>query len=729
MKKQVVFVFLFFSTIISFAQIKNLTWDELINSLKNPEQDIRNLETIIAIAKTYSQKSELDSANLYLHQARRLNQRLKNQYCQNTINVIAARIKSAKNPELDVRTLYLPTINYCKTTGDAKNEMDAIFNMLAKPVDKPELFPFWISSAQRALALSRKLKDKETELWIRKVMADIFVRQNELDIAEKEFLKIISDKDAPRILLIYTYDALTGVYSAKGKFDKALNYGFKTLRTIKTREDSLMVFTFYDRLRFIYIHLNNPAESNIWAKKAFENALITKDYDLALITRDNICNNLLKMGKPKEALAFVQKHNLLDKVIDTRAIASHYRQLGNCYLALKNDALAKKNYNILIDLMEQKGEKIFDIDKGPYLYSIGQFYSKYNEYAKAEKYLLLSLNNYKVGKNIPQIKNIYFLLFELKNKAGDYKNALKFLQEGNKLKDSIFNSEKSKQIEELQVAYDTEQKTKNIQQLSNTARIQQLNLEKANASRNWIIFGSFLILVIAGLLLRQAMLSKKTNVAISLKNEALQRLVDEKEWLLKEVHHRVKNNLHTVICLLESQAKYLEKDALKAIENSQNRIYTMSLIHQKLYQSENLTSIEMSEYIPELVNNLKISFGTNDNINFQIKIDQLLLSTAMAIPLGLIINEAVTNSIKYAFPDQQTGNVKILLTATINEAVLVISDDGVGLQDNPLYTEYNSLGIEMIKGLTTDINAKIKFESTLGTQITISFDPSNHEIS
>ena len=99
------------------------------------------------------------------------------------------------------------------------------------------------------------------------------------------------------------------------------------------------------------------------------------------------------------------------------------------------------------------------------------------------------------------------------------------------------------------------------------------------------------------------------NHLINQKNLELEFLVEEKEWLLKEVHHRVKNNLQTIICLLESQAAYLENDALKAIETSQNRIYTMSLIHQKLYQSENIQTIDMALYISELIQYLKDSFN------------------------------------------------------------------------------------------------------------------------
>ena len=129
-------------------------------------------------------------------------------------------------------------------------------------------------------------------------------------------------------------------------------------------------------------------------------------------------------------------------------------------------------------------------------------------------------------------------------------------------------------------------------------------------------------------------------------------MLAEKEWWLKEVHHRVKNNLHTIICLLESQAMYLEKDALQAIEKSQHRIYAMSLIHQKLYQNEDLQVIDMSVYLEEFIGYLKDSFDTQ-GIDFIIHVDPVQLNLQQAIPVALIINEGVTNAIKYAFENRK----------------------------------------------------------------------------
>jgi two-component sensor histidine kinase len=116
-------------------------------------------------------------------------------------------------------------------------------------------------------------------------------------------------------------------------------------------------------------------------------------------------------------------------------------------------------------------------------------------------------------------------------------------------------------------------------------------------------------------------------------------MVLEKEWLLKEVHHRVKNNLQTVVSLLELQAENLDNEALSAIHNGQNRIYTISLIHQKLYQTDNVASINMKDYLLELTQHLRDVYNVGRSIDFDIHIAPLELDVSQAIPIGLIVNE------------------------------------------------------------------------------------------
>ena len=241
-----------------------------------------------------------------------------------------------------------------------------------------------------------------------------------------------------------------------------------------------------------------------------------------------------------------------------------------------------------------------------------------------------------------------------------------------------------------------------------------------------IVTLSFVALgALTGIIIRQVKKLQVQQKEISGKNESLRHLVEEKEWLLKEIHHRVKNNLQTVVSLLESQSHYLEKDALMAVQNSQHRVYAMSLIHQKLYSPENPTTIKMSAYLPELVNYLSDSFNIKQRIKFSLHINEIELDVSQAIPLGLILNEAITNAIKYAFSSRDDNQIAISMKFVEKDRIeLVISDNGRGLPDSFQSNKNETLGLKLIKGLTEDINGSLSIKSMEGTHITVSFSPS-----
>jgi two-component system, sensor histidine kinase PdtaS len=397
--------------------------------------------------------------------------------------------------------------------------------------------------------------------------------------------------------------------------------------------------------------------------------------------------------------------------------------------------MAEKSYLEMVTLVDTGVNNQWNIAKVYEYEDIVDFYLQRKKYARPQKYLTTALNKLGKGGVVEGLSDIHYALFRVDSALGDYRAAINHLRENNRLKDSIFNIARNNQLEELNIQYQTEEKEKDIKLARNKAKLDQVQLERTQNGRNWIIAGSGLLVIIVGLLYRQSRQRKKTtkivtrqNEFITQKNELLQRLVTEKEWLLKEVHHRVKNNLHTVICLLESQATYLENDALKAIENSQHRIYAMSLIHQKLYQSDDIKTIDMSEYILELVKSLVDSFDVANQIHCKLDIAPIKLDISHAIPLGLIINEAITNSIKYAFPDSRKGEISISMVSEGTRIKLELADNGIGMPQIDNDARSGSLGLELMKGLSEDIDANISFEVDNGTKITIVFnaDPLNN---
>jgi two-component sensor histidine kinase len=178
-----------------------------------------------------------------------------------------------------------------------------------------------------------------------------------------------------------------------------------------------------------------------------------------------------------------------------------------------------------------------------------------------------------------------------------------------------------------------------------------------------------------------------------------------------------------VASLLEIQSSYLKnKEALSAIKESQHRIHSMSIIHQKLYQSETLSTIHMPEYIYELVEYLRESYAIRENVRFSLQIENIELNHASAITLGLILNEAITNAIKYAFADTDDGQISIALSHISDSQILLnIADNGRGLPRGFESKIGASMGMELLRGLSEDLGGTLSIETKEGTHIKVIF--------
>lgn len=334
-------------------------------------------------------------------------------------------------------------------------------------------------------------------------------------------------------------------------------------------------------------------------------------------------------------------------------------------------------------------------------------------------------NNKRSGDCYSQISELYFSISDFHNAQNSLKKAILFYRAA-KLKESEIYPISSR----LHIIYESEKRTMDIIKLKNKTFLQQNKLKNEIFLRNSMITFVLLLLIILALLYKSFIFKKKTNKVletqqneINKKNDTLQKLVVEKEWLLREIHHRTKNNLHMVVGLLASQTEFLKnEEAVQAINDSQNRIQVMSLIHQRLYQSENLSIIDMSSYIFELTEYLKDSFEIRNRIRFLLDIDSFNLPLSHSIPIGLIFNEAVTNAIKYAFPNDENSIITISLKTNDNQNyTLIIQDNGIGLPAD--FDPYNnpSLGVKLMHGLSADIGGKFLIANSDGTKITLEF--------
>ena len=203
----------------------------------------------------------------------------------------------------------------------------------------------------------------------------------------------------------------------------------------------------------------------------------------------------------------------------------------------------------------------------------------------------------------------------------------------------------------------------------------------------------------------------------------IKRALKEKELLLREIHHRVKNNMQIVLSLLNLQSKYVETDeAAEILQEAQNRVKAMATIHEKLYQSADLSTIDFAEYIHSLISGIffshKIKEGQVESI---IEIEDIKLNIETAVPCGLIISELVSNSLKHAFPHGKTGIIRVALHSKGNLFNLTVSDDGIGFPEDLDFEKANSLGLQLVNNLIRQIDGNIKLDRSEGTKFIITF--------
>ncbi len=207
--------------------------------------------------------------------------------------------------------------------------------------------------------------------------------------------------------------------------------------------------------------------------------------------------------------------------------------------------------------------------------------------------------------------------------------------------------------------------------------------------------------------------------------EQIKSSLKEKEVLLKEVHHRVKNNMQVISSLLKLQSENTsDKQILDLFNESQNRIQSMALVHEKLYQTKSLADVDFKGYVKSLVNSLLRSHGTDlEKIVIKIEVTNVSLELESAIPCGLIINELVSNSLKYAFPEEKEGEIRVALNSIDHDELLLeISDNGIGMPENLDIRNSGSMGLHLVTILSEDqLEGQLKLNRAGGAHFYIQF--------
>ena len=602
--------------------------------------------------------------------------------------------------------------------------------MVMNPMDRITFF-------EKALSIYRTLKDTVNQIDCLTQLSYIqfFIKHELLSVhLSEEALALDNQIHFPYIH--YNSDMLALGNSVLGKNREYMSYALASIVTVEATDDSACAGFIYKRTADMYQDIVGPGEEGTrWISKALEAfqrvdytdavfrmlvALMTYTTDPSLYNQYiNLSYKYLKSGS---ALSPNQKENL--ELV-----------LGYCYHHLNEPILAELHFNNAEKLHLQNASTWQGSFNGFSNYLMANYFIETKQFARAEKILEPVLKS-DIAQSLTRSGEIYLehMLFSIDSARGDLKSALAHLSKYQRENDSIYDQHTNRRLEELQVRYETDKKDKDLQLMTNKNQLQIVTINKERQIRNIIIATSlvFLALFYAGYRLKQRSNVKlqKQQDEINDQNNRLQillkgqkKLVEEKEWLVKEIHHRVKNNLQIIISLLNAQSEFLESPtALNAIQESRERMQAIALIHQKLYQPDHGTLINMASYIQDMTYNLQSSFIQTNRIHFNLHAESIELDVSQAVPLGLILNEAITNSIKYAFPKPATGTISVYLQRKSDSHILLrILDNGIGFPQGFEVHDQESLGIQLIKLFSEQLEGELKFHSEKGVEISLLF--------
>lgn len=515
---------------------------------------------------------------------------------------------------------------------------------------------------------------------------------------------------------------------------KGFAYTFKSLQLAERFRDSSVAFSASAAIGGFYQAMNQPSKWLNYIERAKTYVSYEKDNGRALTIAGYLAEALISNRQYNKTLkiineAFAKGDNKTQEYSLMNVFAM------DCYTYLHQFSAAEKLYPKVMTLIKNPA--------APWLYeslarfSLIRLMIARNELERAKVHLRAL---YKQPLNAAYVNlrlTMEDLSFKVDSSQGKYIEAIRHFEKYKNLNDSVNNLAHNTEVSQLQIQYqiqkkdkDIEQKSKNIDLLKRHAALQETALQSQAQTRNIAFAATGLLALLLALGYNRYQFKQKANkelakqqIKINVQNNSLKTLLNERDWLLKEVHHRTKNNLQIVISLLNSQlANVNEATAHEVLRESQHRMHTISLIHQKLYQSENPSGIEMSVYIRELVDYLEHSFNIKNSIVFQLELSPLMMDISQAVPLGLIINEAITNALKYAFSESDSkGTIRVDLNHMITgQVLLLIADSGKGLSEGFNPESSKSLGMSLIRGLSRQLRGQITFKNVGGLQVSLS---------
>ena len=540
---------------------------------------------------------------------------------------------------------------------------------------------------------------------------------------------------------------LSKCYVLDGKFQKGINLVEEAKKYADKKEYHFYDFTYYYSLGKYYTYLQKPDSALLFLQK----------YDNLLVEDNRTANRWVShdlMGRLYKNIGDWEKAKIyLLKSLEFARIEKKPMDYGYLLNTLITEFSKMNEIEIVSDLMEEYGAYKLSRNKKSDLTAMHSYANEPGVSAKekearlctylpihfqSKNWLAAAQSTYALGnllveegrakEAIPYLKdglvaadsfglidiilNLNNTMFRALDASGQPREALVYAQKVYDLREEIRDTERQSLVSELNIKYETEKKEKEI-------AASQLLLVQAKQRQKFWAFGVGMLLLLLGASIYAIRIRQKHNQELELKNDAISKALEEKKILLKEIHHRVKNNLQMISSLLYLQGKSIDDPTAKgAIQESENRVQSMAMLHQNLYQDENLLGVDVVKYLDRLIDHLFASYDIDQNriaLEKEMQINELDVDTV--IPMALVINELMSNALKYAFKDGRKGKIKITIKENKNNIYVSVEDDGLGLPDSFNPKSGGNFGYKLIRILTQQLKADWHVESTKGTKV------------
>ncbi len=568
---------------------------------------------------------------------------------------------------------------------------------------------------QKGIAIAAKGKDHKSLAELKTEEAILFNRQGQHLAGVQAFLFVDSLcqilRDTSKLAAVQTNLGLSYYYA--GRKDRALEHYYTAYDYHQYLDDPRALSRLLNNLAICYKETHRVAESERFYLESYHLKASLKDSAGMATTLMNLGLLWAEVGRYQEAMDSMQSALALYESLEL------FDDVHSCKLSLGKIMMDHghwdRAYPQILDSYQYfmknhpvSHEALLAAGDMARVSILRQRWSEADKYL--DQALALASQSDKLEIKRTLLKDKAQVAYEQQK----FQEGFNALQDSYVLNDSLNALSRLKLIEEMQTRFEVDSKEKEIKYLTTERVLDRVTIAKAkdrNLGLLLIGVGLSVFSIILFLLYRRILHQKKV----------ISDVLAERESLLKEIHHRVKNNLQVISSLLSLQSYKIKDDlVLEAIKESRNRVKSMALIHQSLYQEKDLSTIDSISYIGRLTQSLFHSYNIDpDRIKLNSKIEPLQLDVDIMIPLGLILNELISNALKYAFSDGREGSLKVSLRKEKDGLSLEVSDNGVGMPSDYDWEKSHSLGLTLVRDFCEKLQGALKIDVNSGTTVSL----------